>query len=463
MATAHAKSAEASRSIGQPALSRVLRWPQLIVFGVGAIVGTGIYTLIGVGAGIAGPSLTLAFCLAGALCGFALLSYAEMATMMPQAGGAYTYTYAGLGQIAAWIVGWSLILEYSVGCAAVAVGWSAYMVSALAGVGIHIPAQIATGITSGGILNLPAVLIVAAAAAVLCRGAKASARLNAVLVGLKIGALALFVVVALSAFLPANLTPFMPYGFLPVKSAGGQHGTLAAAAIVFFAFFGFDAVATMAEETRQPQRDVPRGLLGTMLVCVLIYAVVSLVALGAVHYDRLAHDASPLATIMQLTGHPRVALIISAAAIIALPAAIISLMYGQSRLFFAMARDGLLPQRLARIDAASGAPRFVTIAVAVFIATVAGVLPLDQIATLTNAGAITAFVAVPLAALALRRRSPERPRPFRAPAIFWFAPIAAVAGLLLLVSLPSATLWNFLGWNVAGLLLYGASKRWRRG
>ena len=442
-------------------LRRSLGWRQLVLLGVGTIVGSGIYTLIGIGTAVAGPSLILTFALAGFVCALAVLCYAELATMLPETGGAYTYAYAGLGEVAAWIVGWSLILEYSIGSSAVAVGWSAYVVAALGSVGVGVPHAFTTAALAGGIVNLPAVLLLIAIAAVLLRGTRASTRLNAVLVSLKLGAILLFVVLALPAFHVSNLLPFMPHGFWPHRAVGGEQGTLAAAAIVLFAFFGFDAVATTAEETRDPRHDVPFGLIGTIAACVLIYILVSTTMLGAVPASLLAGDPAPLATAMKRTGHAAAALLISGAAVVALPAAILGLMYAQSRLFFAMARDGLLPPQLVRIDERTGAPRVVTGVVTLFVAILAALLSLDRIVLLANAGALVALTTMPLALLALRKRSPNVLRAFRCPAAWLVAPLATVAGCVLFFSLSAFTLWSAAAWNMLGLAFYALYGRSR--
>jgi APA family basic amino acid/polyamine antiporter len=448
------KKGIAARPGHSSGLLRTLRWPQLIMLGVGAIVGTGIYTLVGVGAGLAGPSLILTFGLAGSVCMLAVLTYAEVATLVPSAGGAYAFTYAGLGRGLAWIVGWSLVLEYSIASAAVAVGWSAYAVRAIAALGFKVPLLLSQGPPLGGRFNVPAAVILLLSAWMLSRGARIGAWVTTAMVILKIGALALFVAIAALAFKPSDLAPFMPYGFLPHEVQGKPHGTLAAAAIVFFAFFGFDAIATTAEETENPRRDVPAGLLGTVFACTLIYVAVSVASLGAVRYSQLADDAGPLAAVMAAIGRPDMAVGLDGVAVLVLPAAILSLMYGQSRLLFAMSRDGLLPQSWAAVDANRGSPQTVILVTTVVIVILAGLLPLDEIAALANAGTLTAFVAVPMAALVLRRRWPSRPRAFRCPALWLVAPLAMLAGCLLFASLPAQTLWRFSAWNVFGLAFY---------
>ncbi len=438
----------------QSALHRRLGWPQLTLLGIGAIVGTGIYTLIGIGAERAGPGIVIAFAIAGCVCALTALAYAEMAAMMPQAGGAYSYTYAGMGEFAAWMVGWALILEYTVACGAVGVGWSGYVVSALANAGIVLPVAITAGPHAGGVVNVPAVLIVGLVAAVLMQGVRKSAGLNAILVAVKLCALGLFIVLGVGAFQTANLQPIMPYGFLGHVGQNGTIGVMAAAAVVFFAFFGFDAVATAAEEAKRPDRDLPIGIIGSIAVCTVIYMLVSAIAVGAVQFRSFASDPAPLAHILTVLGHSGASLVISAAAVVALPTVILVMMYGQTRMFFAIARDGLLPARFARVDPEHGAPRQVTAMVAVVVALVASFLPLKEIAELTNAGTLSAFVAVSLCLLILRRTAPGQRRPFRYPAAWLFAPLGAVGCGYLFISLPPETLGRFAVWLGLGVLIY---------
>jgi APA family basic amino acid/polyamine antiporter len=435
-------------------LRKTLSWPHLIALGVGAIVGTGIYTLTGVGADRAGPAVILAFAIAGAVCAFAALAYAEMATLIPTAGGAYAYTYSVLGETLAWIVGWSLILEYSVSCSAVAVGWSGYLVGWIQSLGIHLPAAILSGPHAGGIINLPAVLVALAVSAMLIGGTRESATLNIILVAVKLTALTAFVVLAMPFFDADKFTPFMPYGFGSHVEGGTTRGVMAAAAIVFFAFYGFDAVATAAEETKNPARDLKIGIIGSMAVCTLIYMLVAIAAIGAVSYTDIGRSAEPLAYVLRTLHHPFAAWAIGLAALIALPSVILVMMYGQSRIFFVMARDGLLPRFLSRISPRSGAPTTITAVTGVFVAVVAGFFRLDEIAELANAGTLIAFIAVAACMMVLRRRAPDLPRLFRCPAPFAVGTLAILGCLYLLASLPTHTLTRFAIWNVIGVLFY---------
>ena len=433
-----------------------LGWPHLMALGIGAIVGTGIYTLIGVGANLAGPAVLLSFIVAGVVCACAALAYAEMATMMPAAGSAYTYSYAVLGEGIAWIVGWSLILEYSLVVSAVAVGWSGSVVEFLGGLGVHVPQAIAVGPHAGGVINLPAVLVTFAVASLLVVGTKESATLNAVLVVVKVVALAVFVAIALPHFDSANLQPFMPYGFEKAPGPDGvERGVMAAAAIIFFAFYGFDAISTAAEETKNPARDLSIGIIGSMVGCTIIYLLVALAAVGAMGYTVFAQSPAPLALIMRELGQAKAAGIVSGAAVVALPTVLLAFFYGQSRIFFVMSRDGLLPRSLSKVGK-RGTPVAITVFTALVTAALAGVARLDEIAALANAGTLAAFTAVAVCLLVLRKRDPDRPRVFRTPLAWVVGPLAIFGCLYLFWSLPSKTQLWFLVWNVFGILVYFA-------
>ncbi len=436
------------------ALARTLSWPHLLALGVGAIVGTGILTLIGVGADRAGPAVLLSFAVAGAICACAALCYAEMASAIPASGSAYTYSYAVLGEVIAWVVGWSLILEYSLVVSTVAVGWSGYAVGFLKGLGIMVPAALAQGPALGGIVNLPAAAIIAAVAGLLTLGTRESARVNAALVILKIATLALFVAVALPRFDAANLHPFAPFGLGSVAGPDGvKRGMMGAAAIVFFAFYGFDAISTAAEETKRPERDLAIGIVGSMLACTLIYLLVGAAAIGAIPFVRLGASPEPLALILRELGRPGVATIVAAAAAVALPTVLLAFLYGQSRIFLVMARDGFLPAGLARVSS-RGVPVRITVMTATLVALVAALVPLDVIASLANAGTLCAFIAVAASVLVMRRRDPGMQRPFRVPAAWVIAPAAIAGCLYLFTSLQAVTQIAFVGWNGVGLIVY---------
>jgi APA family basic amino acid/polyamine antiporter len=442
------------------ALKPTLSWVHLIGLGVGGIVGTGILTLTGVGAGMAGPAVILSFAIAGVVCAAAALAYAEMATMIPMAGSAYTYTYVALGELLAWIVGWTLILEYTVVCSAVAVGWSGYAAGVIRSAGWPVPDALLVGpfdpAISGGLINLPAVVISLAVAGLLAIGSRESATVNLLLVAVKLIALAIFVAVALPAFDAGNFEPFAPFGYGSTEIApdGAKRGVMAAAAIIFFAFYGFDAVSTAAEETKNPKRDLKIGIIGSMVLCTLLYMVVAAAALGGSHYEQLAKSTEPLAMVVRSLNHPVAATVIGSAAVIALPTVIMAFMYGQSRIFFVMARDGLLPQRLSVVNPRSGTPVLMTFITSIIVALIAAFVPLQDIASVANAGTLIAFIAVAVCMMVTRRTHPQPPRMF-GPAATWIIGIVAVVGCVYLFSsLQRKTMLAALIWNVAGLAIY---------
>ncbi len=441
-------------------LKKTLSWPHLIALGVGAIVGTGIYTLIGVGAGLAGPAVLLSFAIAGVVCVCAGLCYAEMATTIPAAGSAYTYSYTVLGETLAWVVGWSLILEYTVVCSAVAVGWAGHAVEFAHAYHWPIPESLLSGLgTPGGLINLPAVLITFVVAGFLIAGTRESATINIVLVVIKLAALAAFVVLALPAFKAAHFTPFMPNGFSAIGANGGKIGVMAAASIIFFAFYGFDAVSTAAEETRNPARDLTIGIVGSMVLCIVIYMVVAATAIGASAPADFAKSPAPLVFVLNQLGHDSAAKLVAGAAVLALPTVILAFMYGQSRIFFVMARDGLLPRALSRVNAKTGTPVVMTLVTAVTAAILAGIFPLDLIAALANAGTLCAFVATITCVAVLRLREPDRPRVFKAPAWQLLALVGIPGCIYLFTTLPNLTILLFFAWNALGLAIYALFSR----
>ncbi|HWK48841.1 MAG TPA: amino acid permease, partial [Steroidobacter sp.] len=435
--------------------------PHLMSLGIGGIVGTGIYTLIGVGAGLAGPAVIISFVVAGLVCACAALAYTEMSTMMPMAGSAYTYSYVALGELPAWFVGWTLILEYTVVCSVVAVGWSGYAGGFIHSLGIGIPDALLAGPAAGGVINLPAIVIALAVAGLLALGSKESATVNLVLVFVKLIALATFVALAIPAFTADNFEPFAPHGFGATEIDGAKYGMMGAAAVIFFAFYGFDAVSTAAEEAKDPGRDLKIGIIGSMLACTLIYMVVATAAIGSTRTEALAASPEPLAMVLRGLDHPAAAKFIGLAAVVALPTVIMAFMYGQSRIFFVMARDGLLPQRLSVVNEKSGTPVLMTMITGVIVAIIAGFLPLQRIAEVANAGTLVAFIAVAVCMLVLRKQAPNAPRPFRTPAstvVAW----AAIAGCAyLFVSLPGVTKLTFLIWNSIGILVYFVYARYQ--
>ncbi len=442
------------------ALAKTLSWPHLMALGIGGIIGTGIYTLTGVGAGLAGPGVILSFALCGIVCACAALAYTEMSTMIPTAGSAYTYTYSAMGEILAWIVGWALILEYSLACSTVAVGWSAHLVGWLEqGIGLHLPAVLLNGPAAGGLVNLPAVFVSLAVMGLLLIGARESATLNIILVIIKIVALGAFVVLGLPAIQAGHYDPFMPFGFLAHETNGEKSGVMAAAAVVFFAFFGFDAVSTSAEEAKNPGRDLTIGIIGSMALSTIIYMLVAAVAVGALPFKEIADSGEPLPHVLRTLGYPLVASLVGGAAIVALPSVILVMMYGQSRIFFVMARDGLLPAVVAKVNS-KGSPALITLLTGIFVAVFAGFVPLKKIAELSNAGTLIAFVAVSLSMIILRVKKPELQRVFKTP-VFWLTGGLAIAGCIFIFSsLPKESQIFTLIWMAIGLVFYFAYGRW---
>ncbi len=442
-------------------LTRQLGAFQLTMLGIGAIIGTGIFVLTAAAAQKAGPGMMWSFVIAGAVCAVAALCYSEIAAMVPVSGSAYTYTYAVMGELLAWMVGWALILEYAVAASAVSVGWSGYFMGLVkSATGFELPAALAAGPhVEGGLINLPAIGITFVVAGALLVGTRESATVNALLVVLKLLALAVFVAVALPAFDPANLHPFMPYGFVKSLDAGGvERGVMAAAAIIFFAFYGFDAISTAAEETRDPGRNLSIGIVGSMVGCTLIYLLVALAAVGAMPFSVFGTSAEPLALILRELGHPSAALAIGVVAIVALPTVLLAFFYGQSRIFFVMSRDGLLPRGLSKVGP-RGTPVAITVFTALLTAALAGVARLDEIAALANAGTLIAFTAVAVCLLVLRLRDPARPRVFRTPWAWLVGPLAILGCIYLFLSLPLRTQLWCLAWNGVGLLVYLAYAR----
>ena len=373
--------------------------------------------------------------------------------MIPASGSAYTYSYVVFGELIAWMIGVALILEYTLVVSAVAVGWSGYAAGFLQSIGLGLPDALIQGPELGGILNLPAIFIIWVVAGLLIAGTRESATLNAILVVIKIAALCLFVAVALPVFNADHFHPFMPYGFPRSGASGSEVGVMAAAAIIFFAFYGFDAIATAAEEAKNPSRDLAIGIVGSMIVCVLIYMLVAAAAIGAVVYTGFANSPEPLALILRAIGQPWAARVLGVSAVIALPTVILAFFYGQSRIFFTIARDGLLPSNLARVSV-RGTPVRITIFTAIVTSVFAGLIPLTAIAALANAGTLAAFVAVCGAMLVLRKREPNRERKFRTPAAWPVGIFGIVGCLYLFISLPNRTQLFFVVAQIIGLLLY---------
>lgn len=448
-------------------LQRSLSWPHLVALGVGAIVGTGILTLIGIGADRAGPGVLVSFCVAGLVCACAALCYAEMSTSIPVSGSAYTYSYTVLGELFAWVVGWSLILEYSLVVSTVAVGWAGYANDALRHLHLGLPDIFTHGPVLGGAqcggpaqqaslgINVLAVLIIGLVATLLNLGTRESARVNTALVMVKLATLSLFVIVALPHFQASNLHPFAPHGLWATPgNCGRSYGIMPAAAIIFFAFYGFDAISTAAEEAKNPARDLAIGIVGSMVACTFIYLVVGAAAVGAVHYSVFANSPEPLALILREAGQPKIATIVSTGAVIALPTVLLAFLYGQSRIFMVMARDGFFPQSLAVIWKKHNTPARITVLTAILVSLIAAVTPIDVIASLANAGTLCAFVAVGACVIVRRLREPQAERPFATPFVWIVAPMTIVGCIYLFTNLSRLTIEFFFGWNAIGLLLY---------
>lgn len=427
-------------------LKRTLGPISLTAMGIGAIVGTGIFVLTGVAAAkYAGPGLMVSFVIAGVVSGLAALCYAEFASSVPISGSAYTYSYATLGELIAWIIGWDLILEYAVGAAAVSIGWSGYVTDLLkSAFGLTLPPGLTDSPFSGGIINLPAVIIILLITALLIRGTSESSKVNNIIVAIKLAVVLFFIVVGVGHVNPANWSPFLPFG---------DGGILRGASIIFFAYIGFDMVSTSAEETRNPGRDLPIGIIGSLLICTLLYILVTAVLTGMVPYTQL-NVASPVSRAMILTGLNVAASIISIGAICGLTTVLIVLLYGQSRVFFSMSRDGLLPGVFSHIHPRLRTPYWSSLLIGVVVALVAGLTPIDVVAELTNIGTLAAFALVSLAVLILRRTQPNLHRTFRVPLVPLIPLLSIIASLVLIAFLPLVTILRFIVWLAIGLLIY---------
>jgi basic amino acid/polyamine antiporter, APA family len=436
----------ASRDDG---LKKVLGPMDLVMMGIGAIVGTGIFVLTGTGALTAGPALTVSFVIAAIACGFAALCYAEFASAIPVSGSIYTYSYATLGEIVAWIIGWDLLLEYGLATSAVSVGWSGYFQSLIAGFGLSLPAALtaAPGAVRGvhTILNLPAFLIMIAITWVVSYGVRESARLINVMVAIKVGVVLLFIAVGVWHVKPANWHPFAPFG---------ASGVFNAAALVFFAFIGFDAVTSAAEEVRNPRRDLPIGILGSLGVCAVLYVTMAAIMTGIVPFPNFAGVDHPVSLALQFAGETWVAGFVDLGAILGMTTVIMVMTYGQTRIIFAMSRDGLLPERLSSVHPVHATPYFATWTVGIVFAAIAAFVPLNVLAELINIGTLAAFTLVSIAVLVLRRTRPDLPRAFRCPG-GPVVPVLSVGFCVFLMAYLQALTWiAFLVWLVLGLAIY---------
>lgn len=449
---------------GSKALRRSLTAWDLTLLGVGAIIGTGIFVLTGTAAANqAGPAIMMSYLAAGLACAFAALCYAEFASMIPIAGSAYTYAYATLGEIVAWMIGWDLILEYAVGSMTVAIGWSGYMQRLLEGFGIILPAWMSAPYPTG-VINLPASLIVLAIMVLLVVGVRESARFNATMVAIKGAAIVFFIAAGATFVKPENWTPFAPYGV---------SGVMAAAAVVFFAYIGFDAVSTTAEEAKNPQRDLPIGIIASLVACTLLYLAVAAVLSGIVPVIQYRVDAdalpgvptvspdqaqeflnAPVAYALSIIGQDWAAGLVSAGAVAGITSVLLVMLMSQPRIFFAMSRDRLLPQGVSKVHPTFGTPYITTIITCVVVALIAGLTEIQTVGEMTSIGTLFAFVVVCAAVLRLRQTRPDAVRPFRVP----FGPVFPVLGILsclyLMLSLPVLTWVRFLVWLDLGLIIY---------
>ena len=439
---------------------------ELTVFGVGVIIGTGIFVLTGEAAGAkAGPAISLSFVFSGIACALAALCYAEFASTVPVAGSAYTFSYASLGELVAWIIGWDLILELALGASTVAVGWSTYFADVLGQAGITIP-----GWAYGEGHNFVAAAIVLILTGVICLGIKVSSQVNFVMVVIKVAIVLLVIVAGIFFVNTANWSPFIPpsgsagapgsaptpsllqdLGFAP--GAFGVSGIFTGAALVFFAYIGFDIVATAAEETRKPQRDMPIGILSSLAICTILYVAVSLVVTGMVPYDKI-QVAAPLAAAFRSVGHPGYATVISIGALVGLTTVMMILLLGQSRVFFAMSRDRLLPPVFAKVNPRFGTPVRTSLMTGIVVAIISMFVPLTELAELVNIGTLFAFVLVSIGVVVLRRTRPDLKRAFRCPGVPVVPALAVLCAVYLMLNLPAATWIRFLVWMAIGFFVY---------
>ncbi|WP_328595409.1 MULTISPECIES: amino acid permease [Rugamonas] len=430
-------------------LAKVLGPFDLILMGIGAIVGTGIFVLTGTGAVTAGPALTLSFVVAAIACGFAALCYAEFASTVPVAGSIYTYTYATLGELAAWMIGWDLLLEYGLATSAVSVGWSGYFQSLISGFGINLPVELtaAPGAIPGvhTLINLPALCIMLVLTAMLSWGVRESARLNNIMVAIKVGVVLLFIFVGARHVEPANWKPFMPFGY---------NGMLSAAALVFFAFIGFDAVTSAAEEVKRPERDLPIGIIGSLAACTVLYVVVSAIMTGIVPYQQYLGIDHPVSLALKHAGENWFAGFVDLGAILGMTTVILVMAYGQTRIIFAMSRDGLLPKALSTVHPRFHTPFLATWMVGIVFGLIAAVVPLNVLTELINIGTLAAFSLVSIAVVIMRKKRPDLKRAFRCPGVPVIPALAVIFCVMLMTYLSWFTWVAFAVWLVLGLGIY---------
>ncbi|EOR24190.1 MULTISPECIES: amino acid permease [Niallia] len=428
-------------------LNRVLGAFDLTMLGVGAIVGTGIFVLTGVAAAkYAGPALILSFIIAGLACTFAALCYSEFASMIPQSGSAYTYSYVAFGEVIAWILGWDLVLEYGLASAAVASGWSGYFQSLLSGFGIHLPTFMTSAFNpaNGTFVDVPAIIIVFIITLLLSRGIQESSKWNIIMVFIKLAVVLLFIFVGVWYVKPDNWVPFTPYGF---------SGVTTGAAVVVFAYFGFDAVSTAAEEVKNPQRNLPIGIISALTICTVLYIIVSLILTGIVPYDQL-NVKDPVAFALSFINQNWVAGFVSLGAIIGITTVLMVMMFGQTRLFYAISRDGLLPKSMQKVSKKTQVPIVSTWITSALVAIFAGFVPLDRLAELTNIGTLFAFTMVSLGVVVLRYTQPDLQRGFKTPFVPFIPALAVIFCVYLMLQLSSFTWKGFVIWLAIGLIIY---------
>ena len=453
-----------SSAEGNP-LKRTLSAGSLVALGIGAIIGAGLFSLTGIAAAEhAGPAVTLSFVLAGIACAFAGLCYAEFASMIPIAGSAYTYSYATMGEFVAWIIGWDLVLEYALGAATVAVSWSRYLLEFLSNFNIHLPAQLVASpyevvklsngeVIDGGLINLPAILIVLLLSLVLIRGTEGSSFINNLMVIIKVIVVLMFIILGWKFIDPANYVPYIPEN-TGDYSQYGWTGIAAGAGVVFFAFIGFDAVSTAAQEAKNPQRDMPIGILGSLLVCTVLYVLFAHVMTGLVNYKVFANDAKPAATAFAVTGYDFLQNAMIIAILTGYTSVMIVMLLGQSRVFYSMSRDGLLPRFFGEIHPKFRTPWKTNLFFMVFVSIFAGFVPVSDLGHMVSIGTLFAFCLVCIGVWLMRKTNPEVPRGFRTPLVPFVPIMGVVICLYLMYSLPNESWVRLAGWLAIGLVIY---------
>ena len=431
----------------QSKLKRSLSALDVIMLGVGVIVGTGIFVLTGVAAAkYAGPALMLSFIIASITCGFVSMAYSELASMVPVAGSSYAYAYTSVGEFFAWLVGWNIVLEYTVGASAVAGGWSAYVVGLLKSAGIELSKTFTAVPADGGLVNLPAILITLFLTYLLIMGIHTSTTVNKILVFVKLIAIFIFLFLAGPSVDTTNWEPFMPFGFA---------GVSAGAAFIFFAYLGFDAISTAAEETKNPAKDMPIGIIGSLIICTLLYISVTAVMTGNVHYEEL-DNAEPVAYVLRTLGYRFGSALVGTGAIAGLTTVLLVMMYAQTRAFFSMSRDGLIPASVCKIHSRYATPHRITLVVGCAVAVISGFTPIHIVAEMCSIGTLFAFIVSCIGVMIMRKRYPDAKRPFRCPAIYLIGSLAVISCLYIMYNLSAMTWERFFIWSILGIIIYFA-------